>query len=247
MRFSEVEAALLGGTPARMTFDPSMVDELPGPAARLLRHAIAPGAALATRVHLRQSGSLVQGGRRLPLTAEEVLAPLRGFVWSARGRLGPITLRVRDHYLTDDGGVDVRVLGIPLGGERGPDTAISSRGRLAAESLWVPSMLLPRPGVQWVAMDENRVRLDLTIDGSSESIMMTVDPDGRITELAMQRWGDVGVPRHQRIPYGFRVLAERTFDGYTIAAQVEGGWWYGTERFDAAAASRFLIQDAQYR
>jgi len=247
MRFRNVEAALTRGAPTPVPFDPSMVDEIPEPASRLLRHAIAPGTPLGSRVHLRQTGSVVQAGRRLRLAADEVLVPLRGFVWSARGRLGPVTLRVRDHYLAGDGAVDIRVLGVPLGGERGPDTVASSRGRLAAESLWVPSMLLPQPGVAWAAVDENRARVDLSIDGATESVVLTVDPDGRITELAMTRWGDVGVERHQRIPYGFRVRAERTFGGYTIAASVEGGWWYGTDRFDPTAASIFAIDAAQFR
>jgi hypothetical protein len=99
---------------------------------------------------------------------------------------------------------------LPLGGERGEDTAASSRGRLAGESLWVPSGLLPGPAVTWHAVDDTRARVD----------------------------------RPQRVPYGFRVLAERTFGGFTIASQVKGGWWYGTDRYRSDQASMFTVTGA---
>ena len=220
---------------------------LPDAARRLLAHAITPANTLARRVVLSMSGSIVQGARRLSLTATEQLAPLHGFAWTARARLGPAVVVVRDHYFHDDSRVDVRLFGvIPIGGEAGPDTTASSRGRLAAESIWVPSMLLPQPGIAWSGIDQDKATVTMSIGSSRESVTVTVDERGRLMELAMHRWGNVGVPHHQPIPYGFRVLAERTFDGYTIPSFLEGGWWFGTTRFDPDRASRFVITQAQF-
>jgi hypothetical protein len=161
--------------------------------------------------------------------------------------MGPVTVRVFDHYLAGDGAVVVKLFGvIPMGGERGPDTVASSRGRLAGETLWVPSMLLPQAGVAWVAVDDDRATVIQTIDGVDESVVIAVDGEGRITELAMERWGTHGVERAQRIPYGFRVLAERELDGVTIASSLEGGWWYGTDRYDPERASRFTVEAAAF-
>lgn len=247
MSFAEAEEALAATPSATDTFDPDLVEGLPEPAARMLRHAIAPGTPLARGARLRLSGSVVQRGRRLALSAEERLVPGVGFTWAARGSLGPLWVVVRDHYVEGSSAVDVRLLGIlPLGGERGEDTAASSRGRLAGESLWVPSGLLPQPGVAWHAVDASRARVDLTIAGATESVTFTADPDGAVSEIAMQRWGDVGVDRPQRIPYGFRVLAERTFGGFTIASHVKGGWWYGTDRYVPDQASTFTVTGATY-
>jgi hypothetical protein len=234
-------------SPFHGTFSAAQVEGLPAPARRWLTHAIAPGAVLAREVQLVLAGSVVQGDRRLPLTATERLVPMRGFTWKATGWMGPLWVTVRDHYLENDGAVDVRLLGlVPMGGEAGPDTDASSRGRLAAESLWCPSMLLPETGVHWTAIDEDRARVDVPVDGVVESMVLTVEPDGRLRELAMKRWGNVGVDRPQRIPYGFRVLEERRFGAYTLASVVEGGWWYGTDRFVPANASRFEVVEARF-
>lgn len=247
MSFAEADAALAATPAATETFDQALVDGLPEPAARMLRHAISAGAPLARSARLQLSGSVVQRGRRLALTADERLVPGVGFTWSARGTLGPLWVVVRDHYVEGSSAVDVRLLGVlPLGGERGEDTAASSRGRLAGESLWVPSGLLPGPAVTWHAVDGARARVDLSIAGATESVTFTVDPDGAVSEIAMQRWGDVGVDRPQRVPYGFRVLAERTFGGFTIASQVKGGWWYGTDRYRPDQASTFTVTGAAY-
>lgn len=220
----------------------SQVD-LPAPAARLLEHALGSRGADTRGALLHLSGSVVQGGRRLALEADEVLVPLRGFAWKATGRLGPARVRVRDHYLDGASAVDVRLFGVlPLGGEHGPDTTSSSRGRLVAESLWVPSMLRPQPGVAWSAVDDRSAVVSMTVDGVTESMTLVVDDDGRIEQMTMRRWGKVGVDTHQRIPYGFAVLAERDLGGTTVASELEGGWWFGTDRYDPESASRFVVE-----
>jgi len=246
MSFDDIESAI-AAQPWDAAFDPAMTDGLPAPAARFLRRAIAPRAALAREVRLELAGSVMQKGRRLALTARERLVPLRGFTWEARGRIGPVPVVVRDHYHAGESAVDVRIFGlIPLGGERGEDTTMSSRGRLAAESLWVPSMLLPQDGVTWTPVGDDRARVEFSIDGHLESMVTTVDPEGRLLEIRMERWGSAGVERPQRIPYGFRVLAERAFGDYTIASELEGGWHYGTDAFRSETASRFTVLDAVF-
>jgi hypothetical protein len=243
MSFEKVWQTL--ATDAVSEAEPTSDIDVPAPAARLLAHALGPqGTGSGTRgARLHLSGSVVQGGRRLRLEADEVLVPLRGFAWRATGRLGPARVRVRDHYLEGASTVDVRLFGVlPLGGEHGPDTTASSRGRLVAESLWVPSMLQPQPGVTWSAVDETSAVVSMTVDGVTESMTLVVGDDGRIEQMTMLRWGKVGVDNHQRIPYGFAVNAERSFGAVTIPSDLEGGWWFGTERYDPESASRFVVE-----
>lgn len=248
MRFADALAGL-GGVSGSGDghFDPRLVADLPQPARRMLQRAIPSGAALARRTMLELSGEMTANGRRMAVTARELLVPGRGFAWEARAALGPLWLRVRDHYLDGDGAVDVRLLGVvPLGAERGQDVATSSRGRLAAESFWAPTTLLPQAGARWTAVDDQKATVHVSIDGHEESVTFAVDDDGALTEVTMLRWGDVQVQEHQRIPYGFGVVEERTFEGYTIASTLRGGWWYGTDRYRPDEASTFEVQRARY-
>lgn len=248
MRFADALAGL--GPPAGTAhdrFDPGSDDHLPAPARRMLQYAIPAGAPLMGRAMLDLSGDITVNGRRMTVTARELLVPGRGFAWEARAALGPLWLRVRDHYLDADGAVDVRLFGVvPLGVERGPDVAHSSRGRLAAESFWIPTTLLPQAGAQWSAVDDQKATVHLSIDGYDESVTFAVDDDGALREVTMLRWGNVQVETYQRIPYGFEVLEERRFEGLTVASTLRGGWWYGTDRYQPGEASTFEVLRARY-
>lgn len=224
-------------------------DDLPEPVVRYLTHAARGGPTIGTSgsagVRLRLTGSVVQRDRRLSLIAEELLLPGRGFAWQARARLGPLRLTVRDHYLEDDSAVDIRLFDlVPLGREHGPGTTMSSRGRLAAEAIWAPHVLAGSPAVRWSTVDREHVGVAQTIDGEEESVTLRIDEHGAVREVTMLRWAD----GHQRRAYGFAVRAERTMrGGVTIPTEVEGGWGYGTESYDASQASRFEVVEAALR
>lgn len=251
-RMARIERALRekeAGKPVEETFSEAMVDNLPAPARHYLLHAIQPGTPLAQSVRLRISGRMRprEGADLIDFTADETLAPPRGFVWTARLKMGLLPLRVQDHYVHGDGAVAVHGLGIvPIGRDAGPDVTRSSRHRLAGESIWLPSSLLSRAGVRWTAVDENRARVTLTIDGEVIPLTLQIDETGRLREVTMARYGDVGVEAWQPIPYGFAVEDEQTFEGYTIPSALRGGWWYGTDRYDAEEASHFHIQEASF-
>lgn len=231
-------------TAAAQVFSTGLVADLPDPARRYLRHAIAPGTPLAPAVRLEMEGWMRPrpGSRRIALTADEVLAPRIGFTWTARARMFGLPVRVHDYYYANEGGVRVALFGlIPLARETGEDVTRSSRGRLVAEAVWCPTALVG-PGVGWDAVDADRVRFTLTVDGDSTRVTLRVDADGAIREVSLERWGTVGVPSARPIPYGFEVLEEATFGGVTIPVRLRGGWWYGTDRFDPEAAAEFVIR-----
>ncbi len=186
------------------------------------------------------------GGPQVALTAEEVLAPRRGFIWTAHARMFGLPVRVRDHYFEKDGGVHVDVLGLvpmPLGG--GEDITRSSRGRLIGEAVWCPTTLVG-PGVTWEAVDADRARFTLAVDGEAVAVTIYVGPDGRLHEVTLDRWGDAGVPSPRLLPYGFAVEEDATFEGITIPTRLSGGWWYGTDRFNSDEAATFAIRSATF-
>jgi hypothetical protein len=245
-----IEARLAVEPRPAEVFDPAAIEDLPEPARRYLRHAIEPGTPLARSVRLKLDGRMKPrpDAGYMELTADELIAAHRGFLWRARLRAGPVPIRVVDHYAGDDGAVRIAALGlIPMGSSTGPDVTRSSRGRLAAETVWLPSALLPGPRVAWRAVDDEHATVALTVDGDTVDLTLAVDPEGRLREVTMQRHGDVDPPGWKALPYGFAVEEERAFGGYTVPSKLRGGWWYGTERYDPDDASQFEVLAAEYR
>jgi hypothetical protein len=194
--------------------------------------------------------------------AEEHLAPLVGFVWKAKVKMGGVPVRVWDHYLDGEGSVTISLLGaLPIQEATGPETARSARHRLAIESLWVPSMLVPRSlsdggpegagdrpsAVQWEAIGDDKARATLAIDDEKVDITFHIAPDGHLLEATMDRFGDVGDEPWGLVPYGFAVEEERSFGGYTVPSRLRGGWWYGSDRYDDESATEFELESAEYR
>lgn len=246
--FERIEKVLLSDSSGG-TFDEAIIRDLPEPAQRYFLHAAETGAILASFVRIRMIGWMSPKAGRAPLelVADEILRPDRGFVWTAALRVGPVPVRVRDHYVDGEGGVSVRALGIiPVERARDRHVARSARHRAAAESVWVPSMLLPTAGAMWEAVDDTHVRVTVTIDEEAVPLTLSLDDKGGLLEIRMMRYGSEGVDDWQLIPYGFRVEEERRFGGYTIPSKIRGGWWYGTERFDPASSATFVVIDAQF-
>jgi len=231
-------------------FRADLVADLPEPARLFFLHAISPGTPLSAWAEIDLTGSMRQSPEtpRMSIRAREVLHPGEGFIWYARARSGPVSVRVVDHYYREAGAVDIALFGlVPMGRESGTDVARSSRGRLAAESIWIPTALLPREGVRWEAVDDERARVMLTIDGEELALILTIDADGRCREVMMQRWGNAGVEEWQELPYGFAITGEVTAAGITVGERFEGGWWYGTDRYDPGSASIFTISEILFR
>ena len=243
-----LDAELVAGSTPLATFSGAHLEGLPEPAQRYLRHAIAPGTPLAPAVRLWMEGSMRPSptSPRTDLTAVETLAPRRGFVWTARARMNGLPVRVRDHYASGDGGVEVVALGlVPIPLASGPDVVRSSRGRLIAEAVWCPTALV-HPSVQWEAAGADLARFTLAVDGEAVAVTLHLDASGRVLEVTLDRWGDADGGPARPIPYGFRAEAEATFGGVTIPTRLVGGWFYGTDRFDPAGAARFTVHRAEF-
>lgn len=230
-------------------FSPDLVADLPEPARRYLLHAIAPGTPLAAAVRLHMEGTMTPkpGSPPLALTADETLAPRRGFVWTAHARMFGMPVRVIDHYFEQNGGIQVHLLGLaplPFSGNR-EDVTRSSRGRLIGEAAWCPTVLVA-PDISWEAVDDEHAQFTYAVGGESISVTVHVGPAGTPRAFTLNRWGDVGVPAHRLLPYGFAVEEEATFEGVTIPTRLRGGWWYGTDRYDPDAAATFTIRSATF-
>jgi len=155
------------------SFSPAEVRDLPEPVRRYFEAAIAHGTPLAAAAVLRMRGRLKLGRRWLPFRARQVLAPHRGFVWAAR--VGGL-ITGSDRYAGGTGGMDWRLLGlVPLVHAAGEDVSRSAAARGAAESVWVPTTLMPRFGVEWSATDTHHITARYALDANVVEVHFTLD------------------------------------------------------------------------
>lgn len=228
----------LGSTPG--VFDESELAGLPEAVCRYFRSAIAPGAPLARAAELKMRGRLNLNGRWLPFRARQVLAPQRGFVWRARVA-GVIS--GWDRYADGHAALDWKLLGlVRVAHDSGPDVARSAAGRAAGESVWLPTALLPRFGVDWAAPDDNHLTARLAVDDVETLLRLRIDGAGQLESVSFDRWGDpdnVGTTRLH--PMGLHATATATLRGLSIPVAGEAGWFYGTDRWHDGEFFRYQI------
>ncbi len=230
-------------------FDPASVSSLPEPVSRYLRHSIAGGAPLARGVELSMGGEirLKPEGDWLPMKAEEIIAPEAGFIWRVRVRMGLLAVSGADAYLHGEGSQRFRLWTcIPFLRASGPDVSRSALGRLAGESVFCPSGLLPERGVQWRQTGPLAAEALLNRHGEAVTLRLTFHPTGPLHTVQLRRWGDPDqTGTFGMRPFGMEVLEEGTFGGYTIPVRIRGGWHFGSEgHFDffhpVVTAARFF-------
>ena len=209
-------------------FDAAMVTDLPRAARRWLLHAIAPGTPLWPSVVLTMHGEIRLGSWR-SFTATQVLAPPRGFIWAATARFAGLRITGFDRYSSGTGQMNWRLGGlVPVMTATGADVTRSAAGRLAGEMALAPTTFR---GATWSpGADDDTATANWRFDGSEESAEFSVDADGRLLGVTMQRWGDPGGEPFGRYPFGVAIETEETYAGVTIGSQLRAGWWWGTDR-----------------
>jgi hypothetical protein len=224
-------------------FGETDLEGLPEPAQRYLRAAIRPEGVVARSVSLRMHGR-IKVGRWLPFRARQMLAPHRGFVWSARVA-GLIS--GSDRYVDGAGAMRWTLGGlVTVARGEGPDVSRSAAGRAAAEAIWVPTALLPRCGVRWDSQGPESATLYYELDGNDVSVTYKLDRQGRITSLVSDRWGDPdGTGRWGWHRFGGEIHSHRMFGDVLIPETGRVGWHFGTERWPEGAFFEFTITRAQ--
>lgn len=204
-------------------FDPGDVADLPEPARRYLRHAIEPGTPLYRSADLVQSGAFRLGDRWTPIAATERITPGEGFVWRASVRALPlVSLRGADHYVDGRGGQRFAMWGLlPVVRSAGPAIDRSAAGRLAAESVFVPTALLPRFGVEWTAVDDRRVRATVPARGCREALTLAVDEDGSLASISADRYRGDG---SGSLPFRVTVESSGRLEGMAVPTAFRVAW-----------------------
>jgi len=124
---------------------------------------------------------------------------------------------------------------------RDADITTSAAGRLAIESVFVPTAFRR---AQW---NGPGACATWPIDGGCETVDLDIAEDGRLRGAVIQRWGNPDGAPYARYPFGISVESERTFDGITIPTRVRAGWWWQTGKPADGEFFRATITDATFR
>jgi hypothetical protein len=238
--------ALARPTPtAAATYTPAATAGLPEPVRRWLDRSIDPGTRLATSVELRMHGEIRLGVWR-PFTAVQRLAP-DGFVWAARLRLAGLPVTGFDRYTRGSGQLRWRLLGaVPVSTAEGADVTRSAAGRLAGELLLAAPATALRPDMVWRSDAEGRAVALVPVGAHTQEVALTVAPDGALTELVMDRWGDPGNGFGLHV-FGATLHGRARFGGFTVPRSVAAGWFHGTDRAPAGEFIRYILDDIIFR
>ncbi|HZO91088.1 MAG TPA: DUF6544 family protein [Chthonomonadaceae bacterium] len=233
--------------PGERIFERGQLVGLPDPARRYLEYAIAPGTRLASAIRLRMQGQ-IKLRRWLPFTAEQVIGWKRGMIWRATVRMHGIPIRGFDRLINGEGEMQWKILGLlPLVSAAGPDITRSAAGRVAAETVWLPSVLCHEE-VTWTAPDSSHAQAHLTVESESVELSFGINGTGQLESVTLKRWGNPEGGAYHYADFGGFAEREGTFDGYTIPTQLRIGWYPGTERFESEGEFfRCQIDHAEFR
>jgi hypothetical protein len=228
-------------------FNPGELHALPVAAQRLLRSAIALGTSLTSTVRLMMHGE-IKLKTWLPFTAEEVIAWPHGFLWGATVRQNGMPIRGFDGLVDGVGAQRWKLFGlVSVVSASGSDITRSAAGRLAAEALWLPSILCDRD-VAWSAIDEHHPCARLAIAGETVEPCFEIDDAGQVRSVVVQRWGDPEKAGFGYHAFGGYVEQRAAFNGFTIPTRLRIGYHVGTDKFESHGEFiRITIDDAIYR
>jgi hypothetical protein len=208
--------------------------QLPDLVGSFLLRALPPDRPSPALVRVTQIGEMSKqpGGRRMPFKAtEDFVVDTVAFSWRARFPLiGPLAMQVVDDFAEDNGGLRVRLLGIPLQTQRGPETAVGQAMRYLAELPWAPQAIAANRQLEWREVDERSVEVATQVGSSRVAVRWEFDDTGdvlRTTGVRPRPVGKTFVPT----PWGGDFGDYTSFQGTRIPASGEAWWTLPEGRF----------------
>jgi hypothetical protein len=224
-------------------YNPELIENLPAAARRWISHSVAAGTPLARSVRLTMQGQIRLGAWR-PFTATELLTPGVGFIWAATAKVAGLPVLGYDRFTDGRGEMRWRLADIlPVVSAHGPDVTESAAGRLAGESIFVPTAFA---AAQWIdGGDGATTHARWAVAGYEDTVHLDLADDGTLRQVRMQRWGNPDGNRFDRYPFAVSIDAEDSFAGITIPIRFRARW-----ATDTAAQTEFFraqITDAVFQ
>ena len=178
-------------------FHPEQLSALPAPVRRYFAFALSPAQQLVASAALASQGEfrLKPDGAWHEFTASQhYTAAPRAFLWEASINVAPfVNVRVADRYIGGEGAISARAASLlPVVNERGtPELAAGELLRYLAETVVMPTALLPSSGVVWRAMGDTSAVASLTDRGTAVEATFHFGLRGEIVRVSALRFRDV--------------------------------------------------------
>ena len=223
----ELEQDATTGAAQRVSF--ALLNGLPEPVARYFRYALRDGQTFVRTARIGHAGEFNLDGKWIPFQSEQNFsAHPPGFVWDASMRMNPIvTVRVRDAYRKGRASMTAKVFGLVTmvdAGREDEKLAAGALMRYLAESPWHPTALLPREGLAWSPVDDDRARATLSDSGISVSLEFTFGPEGEITGIFSPERYKEGGGEYRQYPWAGRFWNYERHAGMMIPMEGEVEW-----------------------
>jgi hypothetical protein len=169
------------------------------------------------------------------MSARQALRPPDQFIWIPEMRSGAMAITGSDALFRGQAWTRFWILGlIPVAQElTSADLVRSAAFRAAVEgAVWLPASLLPENGVQWQQVGTNDAVVTLRKPQPHIVLRLKINDAGALTEVFGQRWSNANADKTFRLqPFGGKMTAEGTFQGFTIPTEVSVGNHYGTDDY----------------
>lgn len=197
----------------------------------------------------------IRVSRWMPFTAQQVLAP-EGFIWAADAGRFPMRIRGFDRFCDGTGEMRWKVARVlPVMASADDDTARSAAGRLAGETMLLPSGALGG-NVSWHGGDhqgddddddgdDHHATATVVTGSFTHDVTVRIDDDGRLSTVTLPRWGNPDHAPHSEHLFGVEMSGERSVDGCLLPTALRAGWWYGSDRWAHGEFYRAEIDRAE--
>jgi hypothetical protein len=153
---------------------------------------------------------------------------------------GVVPVRGRDRYAGGVGDIRMKVLSLlPVAAKSGGGLNQGALLRYLGETVWFPAGAVA-PFISWAPRDSSSAVATMTHDGVTASATFYFDQEGRVAEVAAERYNDA---KGQLLPWSVPITAYGEFGGVRVPTEGEGVWKYATGDFPYI---RWQVTDIQY-
>ncbi len=206
---------------------------LPPLVQRYLERALPEGPGNVNSVDIAQEGSMHMkpGSPGMRFRATEHFETTRvAFTWRARFRSLGIPLDVVDACDRDHGLLELRIAGLRIKRQQGPELAHGESLRYLAELPWAPHALTRNDELEWAQTGEDTVEVATQIGATRAAVTFELDGSGdivRASALRRRQEGKSWLPT----PWGGAFRAYALVDGIRMPTEADVYWEHEGERF----------------
>ncbi len=159
---------------------------LPAPVAQYFRFALKDGQPIVRTARIKHAGEFKLNNKWIPFDSEQHFsANPPAFIWDAEMKMNPLlNVRVRDAFTDGKGAMNAKIFALFSVVNAHDDVKLDAGAlqRYLAESVWLPTALLPSENLRWTAIDENRASATLTDGKTTVSLEFRFNDAGELTE-----------------------------------------------------------------